>query len=95
MAASEDRASEENERNCMLLETGKGVKIVLVQVAGLVARRIVCYPSIGSFILKGQRFGLIRFGSRCDMYFPKDAQLLVKKGDRVLGGETLLAELKS
>lgn len=95
MAASEDRASEENERNCMLLETGKGVKLVMVQVAGLIARRIVCYPSVGSFILKGQRFGLIRFGSRCDMYFPKDAQLLVKKGDTVLGGETLLAELKS
>ncbi len=94
MAAFEDRASEENERNCMLLETGKGVKIVLVQVAGLVARRIVCYPSIGSFLLKGQRFGLIRFGSRCDIYFPKDAHILVKLGEHVLGGETLLAELK-
>lgn len=95
MAAFEDRASEENERNCMLLETAKGVKIVLVQVAGLVARRIVCYPNVGAFILKGQRFGLIRFGSRCDIYFPKEAQILVKKGDTVLGGETLLAELKS
>lgn len=95
MAAFEDRASEENERNCMLLETAKGVKIVLVQVAGLVARRIVCYPNVGAFILKGQRFGLIRFGSRCDIYFPKEAQILVKTGDTVLGGETLLAELKS
>jgi phosphatidylserine decarboxylase len=95
MAAFEDRASEENERNCMLLETAKGVKIVLVQVAGLVARRIVCYPNVGAFLLKGQRLGLIRFGSRCDIYFPKEAQILVKKGDTVLGGETLLAELKS
>lgn len=94
MVASEDRASEENERNCVLLETGTGVKLVLVQVAGLVARRIVCYPAVGSFILKGQRLGLIRFGSRCDMYFPKNAQLLVKVGDKVLGGETLLADLK-
>lgn len=94
MAASEDRASEENERNCILLETGKGTKMVLVQVAGLVARRIVCYPAVGAFLLKGQRFGLIRFGSRCDIYFPKSAQILVKMGDNVLGGETLLAELK-
>ena len=74
MAAFEDRASEENERNCMLLETSKGVQLVLVQVAGLVARRIICYPGIGAFLLKGQRFGLIRFGSRCDMYFPKEAK---------------------
>ncbi len=94
MVASEDRASEENERNCILLETGNKTKLVLVQVAGLVARRIVCYPAIGSFLLKGQRMGLIRFGSRCDMYFPKSAQLLVKVGDKVLGGETLLADLK-
>lgn len=94
MVASEDKASEENERNCILLETGGGIKLVLVQVAGLVARRIVCYPAIGSFLLKGQRLGLIRFGSRCDMYFPKNAQILVKVGDKVLGGETLLADLK-
>ncbi|MSP19220.1 MAG: phosphatidylserine decarboxylase family protein [Bdellovibrionales bacterium] len=94
MAAFEDRASEENERNCMLLETSKGVQLVLIQVAGLVARRIICYPGIGAFLLKGQRFGLIRFGSRCDIYFPKEAVILVKMGQKVMGGETLLAELK-
>lgn len=94
MAASEDRASEENERNAMLIETGKGQKLVLVQVAGLVARRIVCYPTTGAFVLKGQRMGLIRFGSRCDLYLPKSAEALVKVGDRVLGGETILARLK-
>jgi len=94
MAAFEERASEDNERNAMLIETGKGVKIVLVQVAGLVARRIVCYPTIGAFLLKGQRMGLIRFGSRCDIYLPKTAQAMVKVGDRVLGGETILAQLK-
>lgn len=94
LAASEDRASEENERNAMLIETGRGQKLVLVQVAGLVARRIVCYPGVGAFTLKGQRIGLIRFGSRCDMYFPRDTQIAVKKGDRVLGGETILAQLK-
>lgn len=94
MAASDDRASEENERNCMLIETSKGQKIVLVQVAGLIARRIVCYPGAGAFVLKGQRIGLIRFGSRCDLYFPKSANIQVKVGDKVLGGETILGELK-
>lgn len=94
MVASEDRASEENERNAMLIETPSGVKVVLVQVAGLIARRIICYPAIGNFILKGQRMGLIRFGSRCDIFLPKSAKVLVKMGDKVLGGETVLAELK-
>lgn len=94
LAASEDRASEENERNAILIETGKGQKIVLVQVAGLVARRIICYPGIGAFILKAQRIGLIRFGSRCDLFFPKGTQVVVKKGDKVFGGETILAQLK-
>ena len=94
IAASEENASEENERNAILLETGKGVRLVLVQVAGLVARRIVCYPGIGAFVLKGQRMGLIRFGSRCDVYVPKSSEVLVKVGDKVLGGETILAQLK-
>ena len=94
MAASLDRASEENERNALLIETSKGQKLVLVQVAGLIARRIVCYPTIGSFILRGQRMGLIRFGSRCDVYLPKNAEISVKEGENVLGGETILAQLK-
>lgn len=94
MAAFEDRASEENERNSMLLETTRGQKVVLVQVAGLIARRIICYPAVGAFVLKGQRMGLIRFGSRCDMYFPKDTEIITKKGDKVVGGETILAQLK-
>lgn len=94
MAAFEDRASEENERNAMLIETGKGQRLVVVQVAGLVARRIVSYPTVGAFILKGQRMGLIRFGSRCDIYLPKTAEVLVKTGDKVLGGETILARLR-
>jgi phosphatidylserine decarboxylase len=94
MAASEDGASQENERNALLIETSRGEKIVLVQVAGLIARRIVCYPTIGAFILKGQRMGLIRFGSRCDVYLPKSAEVCLKLGDRVLGGETILAKLE-
>lgn len=93
MAASEDRASDENERNALLIETSQGEKIVLVQVAGLIARRIICYLGLGSFVLKGQRMGLIRFGSRCDVFLPIDSEVLVKVGDRVVGGESILAKL--
>ena len=93
MAAFEEGASEQNERNAALIETAQGSKLVLVQVAGLVARRIVTYPSIGAFVLKGQRYGLIRFGSRCDLYLPLSSRVLTKVGDKVLGGETVLAEL--
>lgn len=94
MAANEDRASEENEHNSLLFETQHGEKLVMVQVAGLVARRIVCYPGIGAFILKGQRMGLIRFGSRVDLYLPLTAEVLVKVGEKVLGGETIVAKLQ-
>lgn len=94
MAAYEDHASDENERNAMFIETNQGKKIVLVQIAGLVARRIVSYPAPGSFILKGQRIGLIRFGSRCDLYLPLGSDIKIKMGEQVLGGETILAELK-
>ncbi len=93
MAASEDRASDENERNALLIETNQGEKIVLVQVSGLIARRIVCYLGLGSFVLKGQRMGLIRFGSRCDLFLPLNSEILVKVGDRVLGGESIVAKL--
>jgi phosphatidylserine decarboxylase len=94
MACFEERISEENERNHVLIETAKGEKVIVVQVAGLFARRIVCYPTIGAFILRGQRMGMIRFGSRTDIYLPPSAEIRVKLGDRVLGGETILAELK-
>ena len=94
MAAFEDRASDENERNAMLIETAKGQRLVLVQIAGLVARRIICYPTIGAFLMKGQRMGLIRFGSRCDLYLPLSAEILVKNGEKVAGGETILAQLR-
>lgn len=93
MAASEEGASEENERNALLIETSKNQRVVLVQVAGLVARRVITYPSSGTFVLKGQRIGLIRFGSRCDVYLPIGSQLLVKVGDKVLGGESSIAQL--
>lgn len=93
LAAFDHSASEENERNVALVETNDGSQIVVAQVAGLVARRILFYPAVGGFVMKGQRFGLIRFGSRTDLYLPPGAQSLVRVGDRVLGGETAIAEL--
>ena len=94
LAAYDEDASELNERNAVLFETGDGQKVVVVQVAGLVARRIRFYPVLGALVLKGQRMGIIRFGSRCDVYLPLDAQLGVKLGDVVRGGESVLACLK-
>lgn len=94
LVASEERAGEENERSALLIETQRGSRLVMVQVAGLVARRIVCYPTIGAFVLKGQRMGLIRFGSRCDLYVPLSAKVTVRRGEHVLGGETIIAQLE-
>jgi phosphatidylserine decarboxylase len=94
LAAFDDRSVDENERNAILLETSRGETLVMVQIAGLIARRIICYPTQGSFLMKGSRFGLIQFGSRVDVYLPKGADALVKVGDRVYGGESLLAKLK-
>ncbi|MDH3973672.1 MAG: phosphatidylserine decarboxylase family protein [Deltaproteobacteria bacterium] len=88
--ASLDKASEHNERNGVLMETDNGKKLLFVQIAGLVARRIVCYVSEGDKLEKGERFGLIRFGSRVDVYFPPDSKIEVNLGDKVVAGETIL-----
>ena len=93
LAAFDDRASEENERNSVLLRSDQGDTFVVVQIAGLVARRIRFYPKEGSRLKKGQRFGLIQFGSRVDIYLPANAQTLVRVGERTRGGETILAKL--
>jgi phosphatidylserine decarboxylase len=93
LAAFDDRSSDENERNLVFVETPSGDTLVVVQIAGLVARRIVCYAGLEAFFAKGQRFGLIQFGSRVDVYLPKGALPLVQVGDRVKGGESLLAKL--
>lgn len=92
--ASLDKASELNERNAVLMETDSGKKILFVQIAGLVARRIVCYVKPGDELEKGERFGLIRFGSRVDIYFPPDADIQVRLGDKVAAGETVLGYIK-
>lgn len=92
--ASFDKASSENERNELLIRDKKGREILLVQIAGLIARRIVCYLSEGSSVVKGERFGLIRFGSRLDIYLPLEVELNVKVGEKVKAGETMLCSLQ-
>jgi len=86
-------ASDSNERNSVLIRTPDGVQIVAVQIAGLVARRIVCNVHVGDKVSIGDTYGLIRFGSRLDTYLPAGAEVLVRLGQRALAGETVLAEL--
>lgn len=92
--ASLDKASLENEQAGMLVETASGRKVVVVQIAGLIARRIVTYPVVGDVLECGQRFGLIRFGSRLDVYLPKDTVSELRIGDVCVGGETVIGQLQ-
>jgi phosphatidylserine decarboxylase len=88
-----DKASEDNERNALVIET-EGVPVGVVQIAGLVARRIVDWVREGDTLATGQRFGLIRFGSRVDVYVPTTTEVLVGVGQKAIAGETVLADLK-
>jgi phosphatidylserine decarboxylase len=89
-----DKASEDNERNSLVVVTPAG-RVGVVQIAGLVARRIVSFVKEGQAISAGERFGLIRFGSRVDVYLPDAARTLVAVGQSAIGGETVLADLKA
>jgi len=91
--AALDKASSENERNALHLQTASGADITCTQVAGLIARRILCYVQPGDRLSRGQRYGFIRFGSRVDVYLPTTARPRVALGDRTRAGETVLAEL--
>ena len=86
-----DKASEDNERNSLVISTANG-RIGVIQIAGLVARRIVCFVKEGQSIGTGERFGLIRFGSRLDVYFPEGTKPLVSEGQTAIAGETILAD---
>jgi phosphatidylserine decarboxylase len=88
--ARNERATFENEQSGIILETEKGVKLVFIQVAGLIARRIISYPCKGDLLRRGDRYGLIRFGSRVDIYLPKDIALRVAIGEKTVAGETIL-----
>ena len=93
--AALDKASEENERRALVITTPSGVEIGVVQIAGLIARRIVTFAKEGDSVGIGERFGLIRFGSRVDLYLPPGHGALVAVGQRAVGGETVFADLKS
>lgn len=92
--ASMDKASIHNERQSILIETPNKIKVACVQIAGLIARRIVCDLEEGDQVNAGARFGIIRFGSRVDVYIPHKSMPLVCVGQRAVGGETILANLK-
>jgi len=91
--ASLDKASEDNERQSVLLRTAEGHEFVTVQIAGLVARRIRCDIAVGQPVRAGERFGLIRFGSRVDVYLPEGVAPLVAPGQRAVAGETVIADM--
>ena len=92
--AALDKASLDNERNALHLACADGVQVVCVQIAGLIARRILCYVNPGDHLKRGQRFGFIRFGSRVDVYLPSQAAPKVAVGDAVHATTTVLAELR-
>ena len=92
-AANRPEASMNNEQNALMLRRSDGKKILCVQIAGLIARRIVCWVVPGEQVEKGERFGLIRFGSRMDVYLPRESTIQVKVGAKVKGGSSILAEL--
>lgn len=93
--ASLDKASVDNERNSLAIRMADGRSIAVVQIAGLVARRIVCFTEIGAQMQTGERFGLIRFGSRLDVYLPEGVAPSVRIGQTMIAGETVLADLNS
>ena len=92
-SANLDKASDQNEHNAVLIEMEDGKPLCVVQIAGLIARRIICHIKPGDQVIRGQRFGLICFGSRLDVYLPSDINLKVAVGDKVQAGTTILGQL--
>jgi len=93
VSASLDKASEANERNALAIRLPNGQEIAVVQIAGLIARRILCSVREGDPVVAGDRFGIIRFGSRTDLYLPEGVSALVVEGQIMIGGETVIAEM--
>jgi phosphatidylserine decarboxylase len=94
LVASKPEATVKNEQNALMIKATSGVKVLCVQVAGLIARRIVCWVSPKDRAIRGERYGLIRFGSRMDTFLPLGTNVRVAVGDRVKGGETILGDLR-
>jgi len=95
LAAFNRRAEDANVRCATTLETSAGERVQVVQITGLIARRILCFPEIGEWVRRGDRFGYIRFGSRTDVLLPPRAEARVRRGDRVLGGSSVVARLET
>lgn len=93
-SANRDKASVYNEHNIVTLETDNKKKVIFVQIAGLIARRIACWIKKGDYVETGQRFGLIRFGSRLEVYLPPDCEIKVNKGEKVKAGKTIIGYLR-
>lgn len=93
-AATSDDTSLTNERNSLIIEGGD-ITVTCTQIAGILARRIVCWPRTGDNLERGQRFGMIKFGSRTDVLMPANVEITVRIGDKVKGGETVIAKVKS
>jgi phosphatidylserine decarboxylase len=93
LAAFDPRGERENVRLAMTLEMPSGARVIVTQITGLIARRIVCHPRVGDWLDRGTRYGLIRFGSRTDVWLPLGSEAVVKRGDRVRGGATRIARL--
>lgn len=93
LAAFNEKASQDNERNSFGIE-GNGRKVMVVQIAGLIARRIVCWKGLGDSVAKGGKIGMIKFGSRTDLLFPDDFEVSVRKGQRVRGGLDVIAKIR-
>ena len=93
VSADLDKASEDNERNAFVIVTGTGQRVAAVQIAGLIARRIVCFAREGDGLGAGQRIGMIRFGSRVDVYLPEGTRILSGEGQIAIAGETVIADL--
>jgi phosphatidylserine decarboxylase len=89
-----DKASDDNERNCLVITTAAGVQIGVVQIAGLIARRIVPFVKQGTSVAAGERIGMIRFGSRVDVYLPEGVRPLAAEGQTATAGETIMADLR-
>lgn len=92
-SADLDKASRYNENNRVLMETVDSQKLAVIQIAGLIARRIACWIKEGDKVSSGQRFGLIRFGSRLEVFLPADSRMVVQKGDKVKAGQTVIGYL--
>ena len=90
-----DKYHEDNERQLCLMKTAKGFDIIFVQIAGMVARRIVCNLKEGQEVKAGERYGCIKFGSRVDLYLPKDIEIKVKVGQTMIAGETVIGLVKT